>query len=883
MEATTLPAPSVLHPRAAPFTVEARGIERRIGLLFASTGIALVLVMGVLGLLMRLSQARVISLSPGWFYRLLTLHGTGMLTGALLVGMGALWYVLHATVPLSPGRMLTTYALSAGGAVAVLVATLVGGFGAGWTFLPPLPFYPAGQWSMWAAGLFFVGNLLVGAGFFVFCVDVLQQTTGRYGGLTRTLGWRYLFGREDAPPPPQAIAATVVAIDGLLAATAGTAILAGLLGRTYDHAVGIDALVAKNLVYFFGHSVANLTIYLAVGSIYVLVPRYAGRPYPTTKVFVAGWMGSLLFIAIAYSHHLYMDFVQPTWAQVVSETASYAALIPVAVITIYSMTMLVWGSRYQWTLASTLLYVGFAGWAIGGTGAVIDSVIPINFRFHNTAWVVAHFHTYLILCVVVWAFAFLAHLLERDAGKTSSKTARGWTVVAILIGGYGLTATWFVAGVLGVPRRYAIQPPGTTGYSLVGAVFGLVLACGFLALLVQLVWLARSARARRHLAQPAGERGQGAAEGADREGPARSLGSLPLASPAQLGLAVAACVVGLSAFFPTIVDASETGIRYHHLDHAGQFFFGATLGLLLGSLPPVSQRLGDRSSLGLRGGHRRAARDDACDGASHLRAARAAHLRARRLPPRHGRTRPDHRARRHPTRARRRTAHVPPRGRDAAHVRCRHDLRGSETAHGRRHPDTREHRRALALARGRPRRRRRHPRPARRRLRHRLPPRPASRTHECSRPVTRDHDDADHPGFDARAGDGHPGAGRHGQEPLHRRRLFRLPLAQRRRRRRSQLQGPARKPGRAEHRPVRDRRRRLPRAVDHKPRRADRQGLPRRHHAACHRRLRPRRQAERPPRPRRLHQVPEVIRRAVRRSVRSRSERPTLGAACGTR
>ena len=88
---------------------------------------------------------------------------------------------------------------------------------------------------------------------------------------------------------------------------------------------------------------------------------------------------------------------------IISEVASYGALIPVAVITIYSMTMLIWGSRYHWTLASTLLYIGFAGWAIGGVGAVIDSIIPINFRLHNTTWVVAHFHTYLILCVVVWA------------------------------------------------------------------------------------------------------------------------------------------------------------------------------------------------------------------------------------------------------------------------------------------------------------------------------------------------------------------------------------------------------------------------------------------------------------------------------------------------
>jgi cytochrome c oxidase subunit 1 len=591
MEASAVPVPGVLHPRAAEFTAAVElDVEVRFGLLFGVTGVALIAVMGVLGILMRLTQATVLGLSPAWFYRLMTLHGAGMITATLLAMMGALWYVLRATVPLRPERMLASYVLIVGGAVAVLVATLVGGFAAGWTFLPPLPFYPAGQWTAWSETVFFAGILGVGAGFMVFCVDVIEQTTATYGGLVRTLGLRFLFGREPEAPPPQAIAATVVAFDGLLASTAGTAIVVGLLGHSWDSGIGYDALVAKNLVYFFGHSVANLVIYLAAGAIYVLVPRYAGRPYGTTKVFVAGWMASLVFILTAFSHHLYMDFVQPLWAQIFSETVSYFALIPVAVITIYSMTMLVWGSQYKWTLASTLLYVGFAGWAIGGIGALIDSVIPVNFRFHNTDWVIAHFHTYLTLCVVLWVLAFLAHLLERESGETSPRAWRACAITLMLVGGYGFTGTWFVAGVLGVPRRYALQPPGTSGYSLVGAIFALVFALGFLLVLIQLVPLARRAwdRMRTPVEAPS-------------PAPAVVPRPLvpPLTTPMQFAVAAGLCVVGLAAFSPQVRRASEAGIRYHHLAHAGQFFLGGMLGLLIGSLPAVSARLGNHPNAGL--------------------------------------------------------------------------------------------------------------------------------------------------------------------------------------------------------------------------------------------------------------------------------------------
>ena len=591
MAATAAPAPGVLHPRAAAFTAEAeRSVELRFGLLFAATGVALVAVMGVLGLTMRLTQADVLGISQAWFYRLMTLHGAGMITATLLAMMGALWYVLRATVALRPERMLASYALIVAGAACVLVATLAGGFAAGWTFLPPLPFYPAGQWSGWSETVFFLGLLGVGAGFMVFCVDVVEQTTATYGGLVRTLGLRYLFGREPEAPPPQAIAATAVAIDGLLASTAGTAIVVSLLAHTWDGGIGYDALVAKNLVYFFGHSIANLVIYLAAGAIYVLVPRYAGRPYGTTKVFVAGWMGSLVFIATAYSHHLYMDFVQPKWAAIVSETVSYFALIPVAVITIYSMTMLVWGSQYRWTLASTLFYVGFAGWAIGGVGAVIDSVIPVNFRFHNTDWVVAHFHTYLSVGVVLWVLAFLAHLLERQTGETTSKAWRTTAVALMLAGGYGLTGTWFVAGTLGIPRRYALQPPGTDGYSLAGSIFGLVYALGFLAFLVQIAPLARKAWGRL---------GTAVAAAPPAPAPERRPSAPALATPGQFAVTAGLAVVALAAFSPQVRSASEAGARYHHLAHSAQFFLGGMLGLLVASLPAVSARLGDRPNAGL--------------------------------------------------------------------------------------------------------------------------------------------------------------------------------------------------------------------------------------------------------------------------------------------
>ncbi|HEU0337369.1 MAG TPA: cbb3-type cytochrome c oxidase subunit I [Gaiellaceae bacterium] len=579
-------AATVFHP-TAPALADARSEQALVGWLYGVTAVAVVGLMGLAGLALRLSQADILQLSPGWFYRLMTLHGAGMLTGTLVAMMGALWYVLRPTVPLRVERMLTAWGAIAAGAALVILSTLAGGFATGWTFLYPLPFLSVGAWDEWATVLFLAGLLLVGVGFLLFCVDVLAAVVAKYVRLSRALGIAYLRGRDDDPPPPAVIAGTVVAIDGLLALTVGTTIVVAELGRTFDSGVTLDALWAKNLTYFFGHSLANLIIYLAAGAIYVLLPRYAGRPWPTTKPIVVGWLATLLFVATAYSHHLYMDFVQPNWAGYVSLGASVAASIPVAVVTAYTGLMLVWGSSYRWTLASTLLYLGFLGWLIGGVGAVIDSLIPLNFRFHNTLWVVAHFHTYMLMGVVVWAVAFVAFLVERSGGRTASQ-ARTWLGVgAMVVGGFGLVAMWYVSGALGLPRRYAVQPVGTEGYSVAGAVFALVFAAGFLLVVLELGLLARRAYRARLTGAGAADEEAELPEPAD-PGP----GDVPLATLPQVVVALGLGAVALVALIPPINDAVADEVRWHHVQHALVFVVGVLLGLVLGSAPDAARRVG---------------------------------------------------------------------------------------------------------------------------------------------------------------------------------------------------------------------------------------------------------------------------------------------------
>ncbi|MGH2391856.1 MAG: cbb3-type cytochrome c oxidase subunit I [Chloroflexota bacterium] len=498
--ALTLP---ITRARATPN----QDTARRVTLLYLATVVVLFLVMGLLGLTMRSQQAGILTLSSQQFYAVLTLHGTGMVTAALLGTMAALWFVLQPTLPLDPLPMLVTYWIAMAGVLCVAISTLWGGFAPGWTFLYPLPFY--GWWPAWSTALFLLGDLLVGFAFGLFCLVVLIEAIRTYGGLSRALALPMLWrkgdghGTPEGMPPPPVLIATISAIQGVIIAGSGTVIGLGLLGHLANAGVGLDPLWAKNITYFFGHSIANIAIYLAAGMVYAVMPRYAHREWPTTRPVVIALIMILVFVLPAYFHHLYMDFVQPLALDVAGEGITYAAVAGSLIVTIFGALLLVWRSNFRWTLGSVLIYAGFSGWLIGGIAAVLDVLIPFNFRLHNTLWVVGHFHSYYLLGIMLFLFGFLTHLLEEAAGEESSPRVRMLVPGAILVGGWGLLGIWLLGGLLSLPRRYFIQPPGgeTLARFAVGSVF--ILIAGLLGLLAEW-WRLRAVGYRRRHALRAG-------------------------------------------------------------------------------------------------------------------------------------------------------------------------------------------------------------------------------------------------------------------------------------------------------------------------------------------------------------------------------------------
>jgi cytochrome c oxidase subunit 1 len=343
------------------------------------------------------------------------------------------------------------------GVVLLLAATLVGRLGVGWYFLYPLPFHSGGTWPAWATASLFAALAIMGVGWTLWAGDLLWAIARKYR-LSHALGWQYLGGSGTPEVPPIIIVATVSFIGVLAGLVAAVVIL--VLVAVEQLATGFtnDALLIKNLTFYFGHMLVNITMYFGVAMVYELLPVYTGRPWKANTLIAASWNLVLLLVMFAYLHHLYMDFAQPQWLQVAGQVSSYLISVPAAVVTIFSTLALVYGANTRWKLPSVLLYLGVMGWAIGGVAAVIDSTVMVNSRFHNTLWVPAHFHTYYVMGVVLMILGTVFHLAS-DLSKLPERAALTRTIVVTVgVGGYGFLLMFYLAGVAGVPRRFAAYP-----------------------------------------------------------------------------------------------------------------------------------------------------------------------------------------------------------------------------------------------------------------------------------------------------------------------------------------------------------------------------------------------------------------------------------------
>ena len=452
---------------------------KRLVLYYVGASTAFLFVAGLLGMLLRESQADLVRIDPGYFYAIMTAHGLGAFVawGAFAVMGLSFWVLAEVGFTMRPAGLLMSWVAwwtMVIGVLGIVVTTLGMKFGASWVFLYPLPFDSANQWGDAATGIFSASVLLVGVSIIVWCLAILNTVVGpglnaeEGSSLPRRFGCALGFGyiwpkvfRTHRPLPYPVIPLAVIGIDMIIATLPLAALLVVMIIQSIDPSVTIDALLAKNLLWFFGHPVVYLLLFPAVSIFYLLIPRYAKRDLVAGKVVAFAWLIAVIVNVIVWAHHIYLDYPNQSIQAALNSSMqplTFAITLPSA-ISLYSLSATIWRSNFEWTPAAKFLAVAMLSWLVAGLQGLVNATIVFDQVVHNTMWIVGHFHNMALLNIGLVIFAGIYAFLPRLTGRAwYSESLANSHLALTVIGGYGMCLPMLVQGLEGAPRPYAVLP-----------------------------------------------------------------------------------------------------------------------------------------------------------------------------------------------------------------------------------------------------------------------------------------------------------------------------------------------------------------------------------------------------------------------------------------
>lgn len=432
--------------------------HKDIGTLYLWLSFTMFLVGGSFAMVIRaeLFQPGLQLVQPEFFNQMTTMHGLIMVFGAVMpafVGL-ANWMIpmMIGAPDMALPRMNNLSFWILPFAFAMLSSTLFMQGGApnfGWTFYAPL----STTYAPPSVTYFIFAIHIMGASSIMGAINIVATILNmRAPGMTLMkmplFVWTWLI-----------TAYLLIAVMPVLAGVVTMMLMDIHFGTSFFNAAGGGSPVLfQHIFWFFGHPEVYIMILPAFGIVSAIIPAFARKRLfgYSSMVYATASIGFLSFIV--WAHHMFTVGI-PFLGEAFFMWATMLIAVPTGVKVFNWVTTMFRGSMtFETPMLFAICFVVL--FTIGGFSGLMLAVAPADFQYHDTYFVVAHFHYVLVPGAVFSIMAGVYYWLPKWSGKMYNETLGKVHFWLSFVGVNVLFFPQHFLGLAGMPRRipdYALQ------------------------------------------------------------------------------------------------------------------------------------------------------------------------------------------------------------------------------------------------------------------------------------------------------------------------------------------------------------------------------------------------------------------------------------------
>ncbi len=243
----------------------------------------------------------------------------------------------------------------------------------------------------------------------------------------------------------------------------------------FNAAGGGDPVLFQHIFWFFGHPEVYIMILPSFGIISEIIPTFARKPLfgYVSMVYASAAIAFLSFIV--WAHHMF-SVGMPFGGELYFMYATMLISIPTGV-KIFNWVSTMWKGAMTFETPMLFAIAFVILFTIGGFSGLMMSLAPVDFQYHDTYFIVAHFHYVLVPGAVFAIIAGVYYWIPKWTGnmypERLGKIHFWWSVISVNV----LFFPQHFLGLAGMPRRipdYSVQFADFNRISSIGGfAFGL--------------------------------------------------------------------------------------------------------------------------------------------------------------------------------------------------------------------------------------------------------------------------------------------------------------------------------------------------------------------------------------------------------------------------